>query len=209
MASFSLLAMVWMLVVVPCASADERGAASMTRAKRSSRAVARRATADPVTSAAETLRLVEELHRLAARQAWTGVERVWAELAAADGVGCEELLAAADAATQLGDLGAARERLLAALALQERRDVVERLWSIDTAYGSVRIVSAGPSELVIPAADFFPVAQRAVDVARRQLAESGQYEGWLPIGRYQIDGEEVYVRPGPRTTEHVPAASSP
>jgi hypothetical protein len=146
---------------------------------------------------AEVYRLTEELHRLAIRQAWSGVERTWRVLHQAEGLAVRDFLAAADAATQLGDVGAARLRLLAALDLEESRDVVERLWAIDSAYGAVTVSADGPTVLQSSGAHFFPVGRLAIERAQARLAETGRFEGWLPIGHYRVGGQEVEVRPGP------------
>lgn len=150
---------------------------------------------------AEARRLADRMHTLAVKHAWSGVERTWDALAEAENLTAREFLTAADAAQHLGDLGAARERLLAALSIEERREIIERLWAIDTAYGAVRVVARAPVDLEPPGADFFPVARQAIQRAKASLAESGSYAGWLPVGRYRIGGQLVEVMPGPRERE--------
>ena len=149
---------------------------------------------------AESLRLAEELHGLGKRHAWSGVERVWAQLSLAEQVSVADCLIAADAAQHRGDLGEARIRLLRALDLEENRQIIDRLWSIDIAYGAVRIETTHPVELVPPGADFFPVARAAIERARDGLREGTVYEGWLPLGRYVVGGRKLEVRPGPNVT---------
>ncbi|MFT5456848.1 MAG: hypothetical protein ACI9K2_003338 [Myxococcota bacterium] len=155
----------------------------------------------PQVTAAEVLRLSHELHTLATRNAWAGVERTWTALREADDLSVTDFVVAAEAARALGDLGASRERLLAALELEERREIVEQLWAIDMAYGAVHVTAPGPVLLEPPGADFFPVARGAIERATSALADSGQYQGWLPVGRYTIGNAVIDVRPGPRPIE--------
>ncbi len=147
----------------------------------------------------EVVRLTTELHQLAQRSAWEGVERTWETLSQAPELGAREFVTAAEAATALGDVGAARDRLLAALRLDERRDIVERLWAIDTAWGSVQIEVAGPTLLTAQDSQWLPVPQRAIERAITSLETGDSYVGWLPVGDYRVAGESVRVLPGPTT----------
>jgi len=167
-----MLALVLYLTLAPCLASEDRSA-----------------------QVSEHQRLHVELERLAAKQAWSGVERTWRDLLAT-GVDPEDgdRITAAQGALALGDLSAARERLLPVATRTEDRDVIETLYRIDHDYGRVRLV--GSTELVIEERPFLPEAAAAVAFAAQRVAEEGRFEGHLPPGRYRYGMEIIEVVPG-------------
>lgn len=150
---------------------------------------------------AEYYRLHDECQKLARRQVWTGVERLYLEMEATGAVlDYDDYLAGAMAARDAGDVLLAYERLTAAAKLNGTREVIDWLWSIDTAYGRVelRTEPLGPAELSVSAMPMLPDQRAAVEAAQRQLKESGSYTGMLPAGTYTFAGQEFTVTPGPK-----------
>jgi len=152
-------------------------------------------------------RLAQELSTLAGRQAWTGVERTYrAMVALGVPMTAADHRRAADAARSRGDITALRERLAASVRLEENRDAIETLWSIDAGMGRARL--EGAVELRVVEGVWLPEAVAAVDFAAEQLAREGVFEGYLPPGTYRfgeltvviVAGEELQrVHPAPRS----------
>lgn len=150
---------------------------------------------------AEYYRLHDECIKLARRQLWPGVERLYLEMEATGAaLVYEDYLAGAMAARDAGDVLLAYERLTAAAKLNGTREVIDWLWSIDTAYGRVelRTEPLGPAELSVAAMPMLPDQRAAIEAAQRQLRESGSYDGMLPAGTYTFAGQEFSVTPGPK-----------
>ena len=146
---------------------------------------------------AEYRRVTDELHKLAARDAWAGVERYYvAALETGIAPTAEDHVAGAHAAAARGDVGATRDRLLAAHALEERRDIVDWLWTIDSEYGAVDVV-AGPEAALLPeVVPFDPRKAAAVAWAAGSLGATGRFQGLLPVGAYEIGGARFEVAAG-------------
>lgn len=147
---------------------------------------------------AEYVRLQQELEKLAARNAWSGVERTYRKLVAT-GVApsFKDHVAGAYAARALGDMSAARARLSAANALQEDKQVLEWLWDIDTRYGRVYLACDGGKhsvELAAEAMPFNPDLRRSVEFAIEKIAETCEFDGLLPHGQYTFGGYDVKVQ---------------
>lgn len=150
---------------------------------------------------AEYYRLHDECRKLARRQLWPGVERLYLEMEATGAaLVYEDYLAGAMAARDAGDVLLAYERLTAAAKLNGTREVIDWLWSIDTAYGRVelRTEPLGPAELSVATMPMLPDQRAAIEAAQRQLAEGGSYSGMLPAGTYTFAGQEFTVTPGPK-----------
>lgn len=140
-------------------------------------------------------RLHDELDRLAEKRAWVGVERTWKALVDT-GVEPtdEDRILAAHGALALGDLTAARERLLVVAKRTEDRGVIETLFRIDNDYGYVTL--AGAHELVQETKPFLPEAAAASERATTEVAETGRFEGYLPPGRYRFGYDVIEVVAG-------------
>lgn len=148
---------------------------------------------------AEEIRLVEELHALAHRQAWAGVERVYRQLESRGApLAYEELTAGAAAARALGDAAAARDRLVAAARVDATREVLDSLAAIDTGYGPVELSTTRRGEVLLQpeVLPFDPEQRAAVEAARLEVVQTGHFRGLLPQGAYQFGDEAFTVRPG-------------
>ena len=149
---------------------------------------------------AEYRRLSEELHKLATRNAWTGVERFYKQLEETGvPIQFDELITGAHSARAIGDTKLARTRLVTASKLKEQRDVIEWLWEIDEAYGTVYL-ACDPDrkkrpELGIKAMPFDPNQAKSVHFAQEQVSENCLFDGMLPGGKYTVGPYNFQVKP--------------
>ncbi len=138
---------------------------------------------------AEATRLSHEIERLAERNAWMGVERMFADLLET-GVapGFDEWVAGAHAARSRGDLAAARTRLDMANRLQEDRQVVEWLFDVDARFGRVWLAcdKALDATVVAHSPSFQPESAAAVAFAADRLSQDCSFDGLLPAGHYRF-----------------------
>lgn len=161
---------------------------------------------DPTTAGtgqAEYVRLQQELERLAARSAWSGVERTLKKMI---GTGVppsfEAWLAGAHAARAVGDIAGVRQRLLSAHDAREDKDVLNWLWEIDANYGRASLACTPGRqkvELEARAMPFNPDQRRAVEFAVARIDEACLFDGYLPQGVYEFGGYEVKVVPRVQT----------
>jgi hypothetical protein len=137
---------------------------------------------------AEYFRLSQELQKLATRNAWAGVEHTYEQLLATGVTPTfDDYLCGANAAKALGDVTAARSRLLAANAIKEDREVLDWLWDIDSNYGPVSVMG-DPTKVALKAdsVPFDPNQAKAVDFAVAEVTATGTFEGYLPQGTYHF-----------------------
>jgi hypothetical protein len=155
------------------------------------------AAAAAATARAEYVRLQQELEKLSARNAWSGVERTYTALVATGlPPTFQDHLFGAHSARSMGDVTSARARLLAANALREDREVLDWLWEIDSNYGLVYLAAdPGTANLVADVMPFEPDQSQAVLFAQQQVTDTGTFEGYLPQGKYTFCGSEVRVQP--------------
>ena len=155
---------------------------------------------DPAVMA-EYYRLHDEMAKLAKRQVWSGVSRYYGEMEVL-GVPLvyEDYVAGAMAARHEGEVMLAYERLQAAARIEGTREVIDWLWSIDTAYGRVtlRTEPLKPSTLEVGALPMLPDQRAAVVAAIHEVEETGAYDGMLPEGVYTFAGQTFTVSPGPK-----------
>ncbi|MEZ4239311.1 MAG: hypothetical protein R3F59_24785 [Myxococcota bacterium] len=168
---------------------------------------------DPRVSS-EARRLSEEIEQLAARNAWTGVERTFLQLRALDPPErADDWLRGAESARARGDMGAVRERLARAAALRPDPAVDAWLADLDGRYGRAtlrcerrrvvplpaRILGRPPAgwraAFLLEAEEppFDPDLVRAIAFARDELARTGAFAGLLPVGRYRMLGTRFGV----------------
>ena len=156
---------------------------------------------------AETVRIQSELERLTRRNAWKGVERAYQDLLAL-GVPLRAIdhLSGEQAARIRGDINAAYDRLSSAVggidptAPQEDRaiaDAIVRKTSIENRYGRVSIeVMVGRVPALVRFEWPFAREERVcIENGRSVLADARTYSGFLPIGRYMVDGHFFEVTP--------------
>ncbi|MBN2797913.1 MAG: hypothetical protein JXX28_02085 [Deltaproteobacteria bacterium] len=146
---------------------------------------------------AEYVRLSEDLDRLMQKNAWAGVERTFVKVQEL-GVPIEfdDWVAGAHAARQMGDITAARDRLMRANEIREEREVLDWLWDVDSNYGQVSL-RGDPGAVTLAAVQmpFDPLMAKAVQFAEAKVAETGSYDGFLPAGTYAFAGISVKVQP--------------
>src|SRR5690606_867409 len=138
-------------------------------------------------TAAERVRLTEELSKLASRNAWSGVERTYLKL---DALGVplrpEAHLLGAKASLSSGDMGAARERLRRGLELGGGGAAVEELGQtlqmIEQSYGLVTIEVAPQrvAALLRPDPPFASHERKAIEFAQARVATERGFRGLLP-----------------------------
>jgi len=168
----------------------------------------RPANAKSVEAQAEMIRLQGDISRLIQRNAWKGVERAYqAMLELGVVLRVEDHLAGEHAARIRGDITTAHSRLTQAVgdrelldeqASAEIKDALARIESIEARYGRVDIqVHDGR----IPALVRFdwPFAREervSIEIGRETLGKEKALKGFLPIGKYMIDGHFFEVSPG-------------
>ncbi len=167
--------------------------------------------------AAEAARISDELERLAQRNAWSGVDRLYRKLEAL-GVDptLEDYMHGAYAARELGDVLIVRTRLKAAARSHQSKEIVEWLWKIDNTYGRVELVSVPQRSTTLEAAvmPFDPDQRKAVEAAIASVGDNGVFVGMLPEGEFSFSGQQFKVEPGisvrievsPRVRRHGPIA---
>ncbi|MEQ1506495.1 MAG: hypothetical protein ABMB14_29980 [Myxococcota bacterium] len=153
---------------------------------------------------AEKLRLTEEQKKLAARNAWSGVERQYELLRDTK---CElsydnEFLGA-ESARMLGKVYEQYERLKSALSVAPAADssgndpdavggpgpgILDSLEGIDAAYARVEIVGDPRRRPVLTREEmpFAPDQRKAIEWAMTVVAETGSFKGMLPLGAYVV-----------------------
>ncbi|MFH1463781.1 MAG: hypothetical protein ABIO70_05270 [Pseudomonadota bacterium] len=146
--------------------------------------------------------LAEEVRQFTRRGAWKGVEASYREMLALREQGvvisAQDHQSGAEAARQLGDPTAVRERLVAALDAGPNDQVVGWLNDLEQSYHRVRLVNARrePASLDPVILPFAPDKRAAVVAVQERIEDTGSYEGLLPAGVYRFGGELLVVTPG-------------
>lgn len=153
---------------------------------------------------AEHTRLSEELRKLAQRNAWSAVETNYEKLEALEPSGevltFEEVRLGFEAARSLGNMTAARDRIVKAQKLQHNADLDAALADIDGSYGRVTLTFdkryVGDRNLVPAAPPFAPDQRASIAFTIGKLQNKEDYAGLLPAGDYTIDGRAFTVKAG-------------
>jgi len=147
---------------------------------------------------AEHRQISEEMDRLAARNAWTGVERNFVQLLDLQEAGVvityDEWYLGAQAARALGDMGSCRTRLAEAVKLEGKEEDIAWLEQIDKAYGPVMLRSVDKDSvptLSIAAMPFAADQRAALEYAQKTLSEKRTFKGLLPPGDYTFEAGGV------------------
>lgn len=152
---------------------------------------------------AEHTRLSEEMRRLAARNAWRGVEASYGKMQPLEKRGVvltfDDHFIAAQAASNLGDINSTYERAqraaVAASNPNETRRAENWVREIESNYGNIELrVSPrfeGQATLKIAESPFANDQRAAYEVARATLTERGAYTGLLPLGDYTFAGGDA------------------
>jgi hypothetical protein len=149
-------------------------------------------------NSAEYERLSEELARLATKNAWVGAERAFVELRRTGAeLAYDDWLRGAQSARAQGDIASTRERLQAATAIRDDRQIIDLLWQIDQRYGAVLIRCDPDSYLTLsadpPAAPSDPDVLRAIEFAKGRVHAECRFDGLLPLGEYHLHDRAVTV----------------
>lgn len=160
-------------------------------------------------SDAERYRLGQEMQRLAQRNAWRGVERVYADLVKLGTVEVRHHLLAYQAARTRGEIDLAWKRLDLALAAGQDSDdpIMEEVRreheALAERFGRVSITVVPPRLAVLVSYEkpFAPEERGSLDHARTRLMADQRFEGLLPVGRYMVDGEIFEIQPHGETVQ--------
>jgi hypothetical protein len=195
----SIHAGVTMTATHPDPRRDRRPRRAFARATLLALALVASASPALACDSAEKIRLSDEQKSLAARNAWTGVERTYAALLATKcELGFEQHFLGAESAKLLGKVYEQYSRLELALAIapEATEDSPDRSKeaiqaSIDTigqAYRKVRIVGDPRRRPVLsrPEMPFATDQRKAVEWAITVVSETGSFEGMLPFGAYVV-----------------------
>ena len=157
---------------------------------------------------AERYRLQAEMDRLARRNAWKGVERVYKELEALGDLSTNSHLLGSQAAQSRGEMLQAMQRLEVAVAVGEGSeeateesgsglaDAKRALELFTSRYGKVDISVDKSRISMLVRTDGMPFSaqeRESIVHARDQVVEARVFQGLLPIGNYMIDGEKFEI----------------
>ena len=148
---------------------------------------------------AEINRLSDEIRSLSRRQVWAGVERKYKQIVELEGtVRSDVHLAGAYSARESGDVLEVYERLLRAATGKANKAVVDWLWDLDHNYGRVTLVAdrRRTAKLLIREMPLDPNRRIAVEAAIVACKDEGEFNGLLPRGAYEFEGQEFKVEPG-------------
>lgn len=160
-----------------------------------------------VEKAAEKMRLIEELNKLAAKNAWAGVERSYMALTELRvELAFEVHYMGAQSARYLGKTWEVYQRLERARAIDATEEVVTGMDAITGAYGKVHIKGDARKRPVLdrPSMPFATDQRLSVEWGKTVVTETGSFDGMLPEGTYAIQGcFEFEVKAGQDWTDVV------
>ncbi|MBN2799589.1 MAG: hypothetical protein JXX28_10615 [Deltaproteobacteria bacterium] len=140
---------------------------------------------------AEKMRLIEELNKLASKNAWAGVERSYMGLMDLGvDVSFDVHYIGAQSARYLGKTWEVYERLQRARAIDATEEIVSSMADIDASYGRVHIKGDARKRPVLnrPSMPFATDQRLAIEWAKTVVSETGSFDGMLPEGTYEIEG---------------------
>ncbi len=149
---------------------------------------------------AEKLRLAEEISRLAAKNAWTGVERSYtALLATRCELKFESYWLGSESARFLGKTFEQFERLELAKKIDAQPQVLDSLAAIEGNYGRIDIHGDVRHPPLLTRADmpFAPDQRKSIEWAAQVVTATGSLHGMLPFGDYDVGGVKFAVAAGP------------
>ena len=151
------------------------------------------------TEQAEINRLSDEILTLSRRQVWSGVERKYRQVIALEGsVRSDVHLTGAYSARETGNLLEVYQRLMRAAAGKASKVVVDWLWDLDHNFGRVTLVAdrRKTAKLNIREMPLDPNRRTAVEAAILACKDEGEFNGLLPRGEYEFEGQDFKVEPG-------------
>jgi hypothetical protein len=149
---------------------------------------------------AEKLRLADEISRLAAKNAWSGVERSYqALLETKCELKFESYWLGSESARFLGKTFEQYERLDQAKKIDAQQQVLDSLAAIDGNYGRVDIHGDVRHPPLLTRADmpFAPDQRKSIEWAAQVVTATGSLHGMLPFGDYDVGGVKFTVAAGP------------
>lgn len=162
------------------------------------------ALAQPAFAGATTDELRTELVQSVSQNRWAQAERAFQSLSESKAKMTQaDWVMGAQAARAMGDMTAARERLVASLKITEDEAVQAELDAIDAAWSMVSLKLAKDHEGAVPLRPRMPfvdpVQRQALEVAKKALSTDGRFQGLLPVGGYRFGQGEFEVMPGEAT----------
>lgn len=148
---------------------------------------------------AERIRISEEARKLAAKNAWPGVERAFTQLLDSKcSLTFDDYKLGAESARTLGKTLERYERLQAARKIDQRSELIETLAAMDDKYGRVEIKGdpRRPPTLTRVAMPFAPDERKSIEYAMEVTAATGAFRGMLPRGEYAASSKAFVVEPG-------------
>jgi len=155
---------------------------------------------------AEKLRLAEEEKKLAARNAWAGVERAYEALLATK---CEldydQHYLGSESARVLGKTYEQYERLQRSLTFGDNPQLQEAMAAIDENYGRIDIQGDPRRRPTLTRDDmpFAPDQRKSVEYAQTVVLNTGSFFGMLPAGNYKVGELDVVVVAGSKDVQVV------
>lgn len=151
---------------------------------------------------AEHTRLREEMARLAARNAWRGVEASYNKMLALERfeieLSYEDHWMGAQAARDRGFITEVYERLVRARDVEPKSEVTNWIAEIDEKYGRVDLQIDpkydGDRTLAIETMPFAPDQRAAIGTAQGRINSSSKYIGLLPFGHYEFGSQPFDVK---------------
>ncbi len=154
---------------------------------------------------AEAQRLVEEINKLAKRNAWSGVNSSYAKLtklkrvtfpASAHFVGAQASRAAGNVTNTLARVKKAKA------AGHNAKACTEWINDINKNYGQVKILKQKKPNRALAAASapFAPDRRGAIAFAATKVKSGKKFVGWLPTGAYKLGNGKTFSVLAGRTT---------
>lgn len=153
---------------------------------------------------AEMNRLSGEMDRLAGRNAWTGVDRIYLQLLdLTTGLDANIHMLGAEAARNMGKIYEMYRRHERVAELDPNPEVLEVIKAMEGAYGRIKIKGSSRWKVALerPSMPFAPDERKGIEYAKMILAETGNFEGMLPAGAYKIGQREFSVEAGTQWQE--------
>lgn len=168
------------------------------------------AMAQETAEEAEMARLMEEMDKLADKNAWTGVERAYTKAVALGDPGFDAHLFGAQSARALGMTFDAVRRLQRARTLQDDDGVRADLEALEAAFARVKITSEREENPALTPATmpFAPDQRASIEYAQATFAETGAFTGMLPMGTYTL-GDTTFTLDGSTGAGFVEVALAP
>ncbi len=151
---------------------------------------------------AEMARILEDMKQFRENANWTVVEKRYQQLSEFSKAEptVEMHLLGAEAASNIGNVAAVKERLGFALAIEESEKTRQWYDSITATYGPVTIKVPKKFEtvpdLTIAMMPFFPDQQLALAFAQQSIQDNRKFQGYIPFGDYTIAGSTFTVEQG-------------